>query len=208
MKQINLNLLETVDRAHVYLAIPDEVKDSLKGYPEILDRVLNSLEFLCRIDGDYHDRFRCALIRAALTELVSIEDVQDTLVNKGNWAKKCMINDSGNPLLCVVRELRHYGIHISSMAVDMEKKDFMWGDFQKPSQATPVFGKNIYYVNNIFLCEFKKLKNYKTYDGKQLECALDWFNQTQKEWGITEMLYRAILLFSCELASTLPSSRV
>lgn len=207
-KQIDLNLIEKVDRAHVFLTIPDEVRESLKGYPEILDRFMNSLGFVCRISGEYPDPFRCALIRAALTELVSIEDVQDTLVKNGSLGKKRLMNDSGHPLLCVVRELRNYEIHISSMELDMEKKDFMWGDVHKPSQATPVFGKKIYYVNNISLCEFKKLRNYKSYNEKQFECALNWLNQTQIEWGITEMLYRAILLFSCDLASSLLPPKV
>ena len=199
--QINLSLLEPINYGHVFLTIPPAISEPLQSYPKILDRLMNALEFVRSISGDYEDRFRCGLIRAALTELISVEDVKKTLVKNGSLVgggRK--MNNSGHPLLCVVRELRNLEIHLSSATVNFYKKDFLWGNVDNPAEGTPV-NWPVYYVDNLSIREFWQLNNYKLYDGNQFASALKWFDQAQRSWGISEMLFRAICRFSNELAS-------
>ena len=199
--QINLSLLKPINCGHVFLTIADGIIEPLQSYPEILDRLTNSLAFVRRISGNYEDRFRCGLIRAALTELISVEDVQKTLVKNGSlFGKGRKMNDSGHPLLCIVRELRNLEIHLSSAKVNSNKKNFLWGNADNPAGATPVHW-SIYYVDNLSLHQFQQLKNYRHYDSNQFASALKWFDQAQRCWGISEMLFRAISLFSDELAA-------
>ena len=202
MKQIDLNFIGPIDRIHVWTDIPEKTKKSLKHVPEILDRILNSLRFIYLISEDQcPKRLRCARVRAALTELLSIEDVQAKMVTNGILLKVHKMNETGHPLLCIVRELRNYELHISSMEIGMEKKDYLMGS-PDPSKGKLISDVPMFYINNISLSEFKKeVRNYKSYNGEQFDYALNWFNDIQKEWGISEILLRAVLQYSSELVS-------
>ena len=159
---MDFNNLTTIDRGHVFLTLEDSIKKSLGGEPEILDRIENSLEFIRKIGGANRneDRFQCALIRAALTELVSIEDIQRTRDNHRP-------NTSRHPLLCVVRELRNVQIHVLSAIIDDEKRRLCWGDFANPEEATAV-NWTIRWIDNISIGDFEHLWKRKKYTGMTL----------------------------------------
>ena len=197
---MDFNNLTTIDRGHVFLTLEDSIKKSLGGEPEILDRIENSLEFIRKIGGANRneDRFQCALIRAALTELVSIEDIQRTRDNHRP-------NTSRHPLLCVVRELRNVQIHVLSAIIDDEKRRLCWGDFANPEEATAV-NWTIRWIDNISIGDFEHLWKRKKYTRDDFVQALSWFDDNQRNWGIEEVLFRAISQYGREMANHLATA--
>ena len=195
---MDFNNLSTIDRGHVVLTLDDSIKESLGVRPEILDRIENSLEFISKIGGDNKDRFRCGLIRAALSELFSIEDIQQT-------RHKHRLNTSRQPLLCVVRELRNVQIHLSSAILDDEKRQILWGDIANPEEATA--GKRaIRWIDNISIGDFEQLRYFPNYNLDDFVQALRWFDDNQRKWGIVEVLFRAISQYGREMADHLATA--
>ncbi len=203
---IDFNNLTAIDRGHVFLSLEDSIKESLGVWPEFLDRIENSLEFIHRIGGEYKDRFRCGLIRAALTELVSIEDIQKKLIHNRIVGHKHRLNTSRQPLLCVVRELRNIEIHISSATLADEKRQLLWGNIDNPREATPVKW-TIRWIDNLSIRDFEQLRYFENYNRDEFDRALRWFDDNQRKWGIEEVMFRAISLYAHEIAHHLATIR-
>lgn len=200
MINIDLSRAPLIDRGHVFLQLEPATATALAKLPAINDRIDNALRFASMIGGDHEDRFRCALIRGTLTELVSVEDVQRGLVDDGRWkAPIVKLSSSGSPLLCIARELRNVEVHLGSSTVAHERRDLRWGDPDNPNDATNVKW-SIRWIDNLNLSTFKKLKFYSNYNEREFEAALKWFDVAQRAWGITEILYRSISAYADELA--------
>lgn len=196
---IDLAKAPNIGRGHVFLQLDTQHEQALVSHWELLDRIKNSLSFTRQIDGEHAPAFRAALIRATLAELVSLEDVQKTLLAAGRLMHDPLrLNASGNPLLCITRELRNVEIHLSSSEIASEKRDLLWGNAESPAEATPV-NWSICWIDNIELSTFQRLNNYKFYDSVNFEKALAWFDSAQREWGITEILYRTTCTYASDL---------
>jgi hypothetical protein len=194
IRRINISLAPVIDRGYVFFALDDTVRDQLSKYPQLLDRIQNSITFLVTPHRD--DRFHGALLRASLTELVSTEDVQRWL-----GLPACRLNDSGSPLLSVSRELRNLEVHLSSSTITGEKRDLLWGNADDPENARPV-NWEITWIDDLDISKFEKLRGFdKKYDRNEFKQALDWFDDVQKEWGIEEIVRRAIHEFAKKLIS-------
>jgi hypothetical protein len=198
---IDLSRAPTIDKGHVFLQLDRATANTIAAWPEIDHRLDNALRFACMISGDHEQRFRCALIRATLTELVSVEDVQRALVANGRWKEPIIkLNSSADPLLCISRELRNIEVHIVSSTVAHERRKLLWGQHDKPEEATSV-NWAVHWIDNLSLSNFQKLKFYSNYEQTAFESALKWFDAAQRDWGIVELLYRTISIYADELAS-------
>lgn len=195
---INLNDLFSVNYAHVFISLEPAIKNDLCGWPEVRDRLENAVEFARQIGGEVSDSFRTALLRAALTELCSIEDMQPE--------PKHRLNSHGSPLLCVVRELRNLEVHVSTSPISNEERALKWGHMDNPNLAQDV-NWHIYWVRDV-VGRFQIARNYKAgiYDTREFDQAANWFDSLQRRWGITEMLYRAANAYAEELLGHLKNS--
>lgn len=201
MQKIDLDLLKPIDHGHMFFRVSDQVENTLRKKPAILDRVFNALEFSRLISGDHEECFRGGLVRAALTELVSIEDVHASLRSTGALSSpRRMLWSTGDPLLCLVREIRNLEVHVSTASLSSERRDLLWGNKDNPGTATPV-NHAIHFIDNLSLASFQDLRNYSKYDPVEFCAALKWFDEIQHDWGISEILYLAITRFADELAS-------
>ena len=205
---VDFNNPIVIDRGHVFLTLDDNIKESLGVWPEILDRVENSLDFIRRIDGEDKDRLRCGLIRAALAELVSIEDIQKKTENGIIDGHTHKLNTSRKPLLCVVRELRNVEFHISSVVLADEKRKFEWGHIDSPEEATTV-NWTISWIDNLSIGNFEQLRFFsKNYHRGEFVRALSWFNDNQRKWGIVEVMFQAISIYAREIADRLAAAPI
>jgi hypothetical protein len=196
---LDLQQLVRVDRGHVFLRLDKDVEDGLRILPEVRDRLLNALYFCGRIESDTENRLRGGYLRAALAELVSVEDTLYRLQRRNELRGEVRrLNHSSNPLLHIVRELRNLEIHLRSSTLDSEKRELLWGHVDKPEDATPV-SWTIWWLDDLDLQAFEELNNFKRYDRAAFAKALAWFDQAQRQWGISELVLRAIKEYAREL---------
>jgi hypothetical protein len=57
-------------------------------------------------------------------------------------------------------------------------------------------------VSDLTVEKFNKLDNAKHYTQEDKKKMVDWFNEAQPDWGVEDLLFRAI----CELASWIVST--
>jgi len=53
--------------------------------------------------------------------------------------------------------------------------------------------------NPIKVSDFNDLDNAKYYNEEEIIIMLDWFEQAQNEWGINEIIFRAVNYFCMEI---------
>ncbi len=201
--KLDLERLKPIDRGHVRLILEQNDKERLAQFPELLDRIENSLYFVSQIAGNHEERLRGGFLRAALTELASLEDVQKR--QNSDPIRSHMLTCSRHPLLCVVRELRNLEIHISSSSINHEKRNLFWGNVDGPANADAVCW-SIYWIDNLSFEKFQRLRHVERYDKSDLEKALSWFDDVQRDWGISEIVFRAITEYARELSDLLATS--
>jgi hypothetical protein len=196
---LDLQQLVRVDRGHVFLRLDKDVEDGLRIFPEVRDRLLNALYFCGCIESDTENRLRSGYLRAALAELVSVEDTLYRLQRRNELPGGVRrLNHSSNPLLHIVRELRNLEIHLRSSTLDSEKRELLWGHVDRPEDATPV-SWTIWWLDDLDLQAFEALYNFKRYDRAAFAKALAWFDEAQRQWGISELVLRAIKEYAREL---------
>ena len=200
---LDFGRLEPIDQGHVFLVLEQNDKERLAQFPELLHRIENSLYFVNQIAGNYEERLRGGFLRAALTEVASLEDVQKRQNSKP--IRSHMLTRSRHPLLCVVRELRNLEIHISSSSINHEKRNSFWGNVDEPANADAVCW-SIYWIDNLSFERFQRLRYVNRYDKSDLEKALSWFDDVQRHWGISEIVFRAITEYARELSDLLATS--
>jgi hypothetical protein len=196
---LDLQQLIRIDRGHVFLRLDEDVEDGLRRFPEVRDRLLNALYFCGCIESDTENRLRSGYLRAALAELVSVEDALYRLQRRNELPRGVhRLHHSSNPLLHIVRELRTLEIHLRSSTLDSEKRELLWGHVDSPQDATPVCW-TIWWLDDLDLQAFEELSNFKRYDRPAFANALAWFDEAQREWGIGELVLRAIKAYAREL---------
>ena len=196
---LDLQQLVRIDRGHVFLRLDEDVENGLHIFPEVRDRLLNALHFCGHIESDTENRLRGGYLRAALAELVSVEDALYRLQRRNALPGEVRrLNHSSNPLLHIVRELRNLGIHLRSSTLDSEKRELLWGHVDRPEDATQV-SWTLWWLDDLSLQAFEELNNFKRYDRTAFAKALAWFDEAQRQWGISELVLRAIKEYAREL---------
>ncbi|MDD5359876.1 MAG: hypothetical protein PHI79_05200 [Sulfurovaceae bacterium] len=195
--KIDMTLAPCIDRAHMFIILDEDLRQRLTLLPIFLDKLENSIKFAQMIGLKQKNSFRSALVRASTTELVTIEDIQQS--SKLNKSILRM-NDTNNPLLCVIRELRNVDIHLSTSQISSVDRNFIWGHPDKPSEAKQI-SMSLYWIDNLNFDVFSKLRSFdQKYNKDEFKEALNWFDTVQREWGITELLLRTAHLYGEKLA--------
>jgi hypothetical protein len=197
--KLDLSRLVEFDRMHVFMHLQEQVRARLESFPELLDRLDNALDFAAMVGGDHPPRFWAGAVRASLSELVAIDDLQKAMRHRHELASVVSLPENGDPLLCTLRELRHMQLHLNSAIVAHEQRDLLWGNADDPTNAVPVRPK-IYFITNLTPESFQHLRNARHYDARDLAAAVEWLDSMQKRWGITECIFRAVTTYSEALA--------
>jgi hypothetical protein len=122
---------------------------------------------------------RATYFRAALAELLRVEDL-----SKG-CGRRVSFGYSDDPLLHIVRLLRHYGVHLGEFTLAAGSIRVMW------AQDEAIY--KTYIVDNLSLPELRRLNSAKGYSDSQLEELLNLFDQQQRRFGVVQLLYNTVL---------------
>lgn len=210
IKIIDLNRFPRIDSIHAWITLDDSLKPRIIKLPKVSDRILNAVRFIWFAQGESTlinlgkdlPRLREGFIRAALAELVSAEEVLrlDLQSTGRKGAKIFRMNDSLQPHLHIVRELRHHELHLHHNKVAKFERNLLWGRLDKPELATPIT-VSLWVLEGLTFKSFSALNNAKNYNASDLRAMIDWFNKTQTEWGVNEILLCAVNNYVEELCA-------
>lgn len=198
---LDFSLLPKIDSAHTRVALNDQVLERLTFLPRIKSRIQNSIKFAWWC-GTHEDNLACppeavprlreGFWRAALSELVSVEDIMGMdLRDQMSDCSVYRLNDSRRPHLHLIRELRNLQLHLTHNRLGSKSSDFIWAD--RPISVT------LWILEGITYESIKTLKNANRYKSEHLIKVVDWFNATQNEWGILELFIRTVEDYSTEI---------
>ncbi len=199
MIKLDISKFPDIQYGHVFFALDADAKIKLSKLPQTLARAEGAISFSLAINGSKElvkgvedpdiTRKRESKLRASLAEYVSMEEaLERDLQNTGIGTSVLKINQSQNPLLHIMRELRNLEIHLNSSTLASVKKDYIW---KVDGDEVPFTG-NVWYIDNLVDSSLLKLRNSKYYDPTELKNATAKFLKIQKEWGLSELLLRTI----------------
>lgn len=194
MHPLDFSLLPETKYGHSFYPINEDFKRAFQKYDEILARAEACIRFILKISHEDEIKLKEAYLRASLSELVSIEDVLRWLPGSIFKSNIYRLNCSRNPLLHILRELRNYNIHIKSNSMISHRSSVQYGNRHNPSSfdGTLSVEHNMWYVSDIEKNYFIKLYNKRFYSDNEIDAMLSWFNKSQKEWGIGDLIYKGL----------------
>jgi hypothetical protein len=104
-----------------------------------------------------------------------------------------------NPLLHIIRELRHFEIHLHTGQLSSANKTALWGDRAKLEEASPI-EIHVWMISDLTEEEFSQLRNARRYSQDETRRLLSWFNMAQREWGVNDLVFRATEAYCREIA--------
>ena len=149
-------------------------------------------------------RLREGFLRAALAELVSVEDVLKIDLGLGESDRVLRMNSTALPHLHLVRELRNHELHLHHNRLASFSCELLWGDVNKPEEAKPLTA-SMWTLEGVTAQSVASLRNGGRYSAQEIQAMVDWFNRTQAEWGVHEVLLRAAHDYAEALCDKYPS---
>lgn len=193
--------LPVVDRCRVFVQLNDEAINGIAPFQRLCERASNAVRFaywsecsadILRCHKSEEKQLREGCFRAALTEFVSMEEVQGLdYQSNGLIRKPIRLNEIPNPLLHLFRELRNLEVHLRHSELRPIPKDLLWGNPDRPEEAKPI-SIDIWVLEGITFESFTLLRNAKNYTEQQIKQLVSWFNETQESWGVHELFCLAI----------------
>jgi len=171
---------------------------ALTSFNQVLERAEGSLYFSAKFHGENKVNTKKFLLRAAMYEFVSIEEVISRDLESNNInSKPLKIINTNNPLFHTIKQLRNYNIHLGSTDItytELRKKVFgMIEQFENGKGYE--YEDNEPIISNLNVTEFNKLKDANKYSDKDKLSMVEWFNLNQRIWGVNHLVYRATQLY-------------
>jgi hypothetical protein len=209
MAVLDFALLDRPSFREMFVRLPTEIENAIGTLPETSARFEGAIKFCWYVSATpdvlYTDepkatRLREAFLRASLAEYVSVEDtLKRDLVKLGIKANAIEIIHLPNPLLHVMRELRNLEIHLTSSQLSKAKKAVTVTIFDTEHQSETT----IWTVNDLTVEKFQELRfARKRYSKEEIEKMVDWFNEAQYDWGVNDLLFRAIIEWASAIVNT------
>ena len=192
--QLDFKLVPPLESGSMFAALSPDVDQKLAVYPATYDRAKGALTFSARMcnvptSPDGSDvKIREAYCRASLGEFVSMEESIGYDDPTGNHPK---IVNSQNPLLHMMKQLRNLQFHILSKALSSGEQPIVWSEQQSTMQ--------FWYVDDISIVEFDRLRDQNRYSKKDKVKMIDWFNLEQRKWGVTQLILEAVNAYANEI---------
>ena len=176
--------------------LPEELKKKLTRYPATYARAQGAMFFTAKISNEPSSddgsdiKNREAFMRAALGEYVSMEESISYDDPHGQYPK---IIDSKNPLLHILKQLRNMQFHLISSPLKAINHNVIW--------ASKEFEMQFWYVQDITMTEFDRLRNSNKYSISDKNKMINWFNENQRVWGINELILQAVTMYTEEIVA-------
>lgn len=203
MNKLDFRQLPVLDNKRSWLCdLGDNRKNSLVIFKHVFERASCALHFTSKFHSEDDEIIKKGLLRAAISEFVSMEEVLkiDSDINNISLDPLLIINTE-NPLLHIVKQLRNYNIHIGSSIIDYASETKrIFGtieDFEKGTGYEYTDREAV--ISNLDIAEFNKLKDAKKYYQSDKIKIIEWFNQNQIKWGVDHLIYLAILDYCDEI---------
>ena len=198
---LDFRLLPSVNFSRTFMRMDDDVAAGISSLTRLSERANNAVRFaywaggtseVLRCPESEVQQLREGCFRAALTEFVSMEEVQ-VLDYKDHGISRTplKLNETSNPLLHLFRELRNLEVHLRHSELRSVSKDVLWGHMDRPEEATALT-ISIWILDDVTPRSFGLLRNAKFYTPAQIEQMISWLNATQQQWGIQEIFLLAI----------------
>lgn len=196
-KPLDLSLLPEVDYAHMWLMFDNEIADRISPLRRASERLNNSTRLLwlsdtgdekiCAVRSTELRPLREGLLRAALAELFSVEDVlRLDLIELKRPEPVLKMNDTALPHVHFVRELRTHELHLHHSPLTGFQRNLLWGKEARPLEM------ELWRLDGVTVESFGKLSNAKYYTADEQRTMVDWFNDVQDRWGVHEVVLRAV----------------
>lgn len=170
-------------------SIDKSLECRLKPLPSVLERVRGAVMFSERASKAANDWPAAAYLRAALADLVSIEEVQQL---DRPTSPPLKVRNCANPLVHLLALVRHLNIHVKSvMTIAREVPANLNGH---------EFDMKVCVISNLTVSDLQALKNGKYYSSAELKQMTDWFQATQLHWGAGYLLRIGAESFATEVA--------
>ncbi|MCP9786788.1 hypothetical protein [Cyanobium sp. N5-Cardenillas] len=180
----------------MFCLLTKETREAILSLPRVHQRSVACLRFLQQISNpslvseEHKEIMRVAYLRAALMELVGMEEMLDyDLEERGQDETPLQIKDTECAMLILLRELRHLQLHLVTSTFSREPRDAVYRGGGEGEIATTI---TINLIPLEDLIKIKELKNARRYNDHELDAAIEWLNQVQLNWGIADVLQRGV----------------
>lgn len=194
MNALDFSLLPPLTEGSVLVQLPGELEAKLMQYPATYDRAHGAMAFSARIsnvetsdDGSDVKR-RESFMRAALGEYVSMEE---SIHYDDPAGQRPRIVDSKNPLLHIMKQIRNMQFHLLNSNMTSNTQNVIW--------ASQDFKMQFWYVQDITLPDFNRLRNANKYSAADKNQMINWFNTKQRQWGVNELIFQAVKMYTEEI---------
>ncbi|MGR2934238.1 hypothetical protein ABMY10_20770 [Vibrio vulnificus] len=185
-----------------YCLVP-KPHDDLKKYSDLYDRFC-SVIYMAVMVGDEpvkanitREAKDVACIRAALCELISIEDYIKQSYPALEYSDY-QVYKSQNPIIHMLKLLRNYNIHLSHSILGTKPMMVML-----PANLDKVFEIEVEYISNLSISELRRLHSSKDYSDEQLSQMIECFDAQQHKFGVTTLIIKAALDYSERITTLL-----
>ncbi len=195
----------------MFFTVGSQLLDPITALSRTVERIENATKFawfattdsaLLHCDEAREQTLREGFLRASLTEFVSIEDILILdLKQVGLSTKPFKLNDSRKPHLHLIRELRNLEVHLFHHKLSVSQKERLWVSRSQPETANQ-FTTDVWHLEGVTIQAFSRLRNARNYSDLEITEMVEWFNRSQKEWGVAEIILRVIKDYRRELAKT------
>lgn len=180
----------------------------MRQFPLAAERAFCATHFCWRICSSIDQMFedptvlRQGFMRASLAEFVGMEEaLKRDLPRLAIPAAPIKANDGNRPLLHIIRELRNFELHLHSSPLTRQITQVLWpGPMDAKEEGTP-FEYQGWIIDDLTESQFRLLNNARHYRGDDIRQLVAWFNSAQREWGIHDLILRAIETFCIDIIS-------
>ncbi|WP_156512838.1 hypothetical protein [Planctomyces sp. SH-PL62] len=178
------------ERRSILIGPTDALKKRLRSMPQTLERVESAIMFAAQASKQSEPWRAAAFLRAALADFCSVEEMQELDRGKG---PRFAVASSLNPLLHILKLMRHLNIHVKSLAIRPHKISIVFDGIEDDM--------DVYVVSNLEAQDLASLKSGRYYDHFDLERCVDWFNFRQTEWGAGDLICLGTTILAEEICT-------
>jgi hypothetical protein len=205
---LDFSRLPDIQSIHVFLNIPEELICPIATLSRTIDRLQNAVRFtwysmqqrdILRCEEAEVPRLREGFFRAALMELVSVEEILALDISHACQKTTTLkLNETSLPHLHLFRELRNHELHLHHNRLSSTPKGFVFGNSEK-LEAERQVTIDIFSLEGVTKESFSKLDNSRRYRLTDLVRLINWFNNSQNRWGVQEIMLRVVFDYCSEL---------
>jgi hypothetical protein len=190
---VNLDfaIFPSIEEGSVFWELPN---DALKVIPDVYEKAVAAKYMLFKMSEEPISQnvplqiSARAHFRAALVEFAGIEEA---LISNGYNFR---IRKLTNPALHLLKLLRNYQVHFSSINFGNKDIDIIWN-----SEKHII---NVLVIDNISvqgLSELDAVKKYKNYTTEQLENMVKYFNEQQSKLGVYQLILTCMNIYLADV---------